>query len=324
MRIISTLIILSACTPATPLVGDTDAGAPDTDAQPSILYLAMSVHLEGWSVKDPAVFEKVIKDIDNNITVYDAYGARVTWESKELTAASLENDDTALQLIDESEHEVSIHADLGFDPVGDRTQEEFTTDLTQMHDDLAQLLGRDPNNVSGICSDLDWVTAALASGFDAVSGTVEYCLKSLDVVPADVAACQAPNECHDGYPAGLAESMHPWRTSDGGTWTTPDPEGELVIIPAATGITCLDEKLTEESVTGCQMSTSDIDLYFDILDEALTLLEPDQLNVLKGTYSHGKPLDVDLQEQWLERLQPYIDAGSVEWKTIAELVEMTE
>ena len=42
-------------------------------------------------------------------------------------------------------------------------------------------LGIKPESVSGICASVDWVTAAQNSGFTAVSGVVDYCMKSLPI-----------------------------------------------------------------------------------------------------------------------------------------------
>ena len=299
--------------------------SPEPTPQPSeepTLYLAMSVHLEGWPVDDPPVFAKVLADIEAATAVYDLFGAAITWESKELTAASLQRDDTTLVSLDGGAHEVSVHADLGFSPTGNLTQERFESDLQRFADDFQNLFGRVPSNVSGICSELDWVEAALAAGFTGVSGTVEYCLKSLDEMPDSVADCSSPSLCHDGYPSDAEAKLHPWRTSDSGTWTLHDPAGDLVIIPAATGLKCNEEKKTQESPTSCEFTAADIDVYFDDLDAALEQLDPDQLNTFKGTYSQGAPLDLTLLEEWLIRLQPYLDEGRVEWATIDEIMRL--
>lgn len=301
---------------------NTDDTDVDTDPPAAILYIAMSVHLEGWDVTQPALFDQVTSDIAQAAAIYDEYGAKITWESKDLTRASMAQGDTTLTDTIANGHEVSIHADLGFNRFGPVDQADFIADLTDMHGDLAALTGRDPTNVSGICSSSDWVNAALEAGFTGVSGTVEYCLLSLDDVPAHVADCPSPADCHDGYPEAFEDKLHPWRTSDGGNWTVHDPAGELVIIPAATGLKCQLEAQSADSVTGCEFTAEDIDIYFEQLDEALTLLDPDQLNTFKGTYSQGEALDHTLLRDWLDRLEPYIDDGLVEWRTIDELIEM--
>ena len=259
-----------------------------------VLYLAMSVHLEGWPVEEPPVFAKVIADLAAASEVYSRYGAAITWESKELTEVSLVRGDDTLLSIDAGAHEVAVHADLGFSPTGDLTQEAFEADLQVFSDDFRTLFGRAPSSVSGICSELDWVEAALAADFGGVSGVVEYCLKSLDVVPESVADCASPNRCHDGYPTDAQAKLHPWRASDSATWTRHDPAGPLVIVPEATGLKCNAEKQTEDSPTACEFTAADIDVYFDELEAALDRVDPDQLNTFKGTYSQGTPLDLEV------------------------------
>ena len=178
--------------------------------------------------------------------------------------------------------------------------------------------------MSGICSTEDWVGAAIEAGYGGVSGVVEYCLLSLDDIPEESADCPSPKDCHNPYPSDMEDKIHPWRTSDGRTWTTPDPEGELIVLPAATGLKCQAEKLIEDSPTGCEFKADDLDLFFADLDEALALVDPTQLNTFKGTYSQGAALDLTLQEDWLMRLQPYLDDGSVQWATITEIMDKVE
>jgi hypothetical protein len=70
-----------------------------------------------------------------------------------------------------------------------------------------------------------------------------------------------------------------------------------------------------------QFTAEDIDAYFDQLEQALALSTPDQVNIFYVSWSLGGELDRSLLEEWLKRLQPYIESGRVQWKTLPEMYE---
>ena len=69
----------------------------------------------------------------------------------------------------------------------------------------------------------------------------------------------------------------------------------------------------------------DINIYFEKLDEALTYVEVGKVNTMYVSWSIGEIDEINDNEElfdlWTERLEPYIDSGEVEWKTIPEMYD---
>jgi len=138
--------------------------------------------------------------------------------------------------------------------------------------------------------------------------------------PAEFRNCQSPTACHDTFPEALEDRIHPWRMNSGLDWIAHDPSGELVMLPASHGLACFEE-VAKGIGCGQDFTQEDIDLFFEELDRAIFLRDPDQVNMYYVGWSLGKPLDMDLMEEWLQRVQPYVEAGTVEWKTLGEMYD---
>ena len=67
--------------------------------------------------------------------------------------------------------------------------------------------------------------------------------------------------------------------------------------------------------------SADVDAFFTQLDQAVSLADPAKVNTFFVSWSLGKPLDKALLEQWLQRLQPYVQTGTVQWKTLPEMYD---
>ena len=294
-----------------------EARTVDEEGEPvAVVYIGFSVHLETELPTDQ-VFEKYVHDVETIADTFAAYGGKLTLESKQLTQASLLRGDDRLLALAEDGHAIGVHADLGYN----QSWDDFVGDLTATRE-LAEAYGADVLNVSGICSPMDWVEAATQAGYEVVSGSNLYCALALDDAPVDETECPDPKTCHGGYPEQTQNLIHPWRMHSGGQWTTYDPAGSVVMIPTVTGLTCNAEALlTDETLTGCSFEADDIDPYFDKLDEVLSLADPGKVNLYKGTWSMGQVLDTELLEELLVRLQPYIDSGAVQWKTVPEMYD---
>ena len=309
------LVIALGCSPEEPT---TDPPIPDATTPPAVVYVGLSIHLEGQqNLQNPAEFQLLVDDVLGLADAVDAYNAPLTWESKEFTTATLFHGDDTLLDLEARGHAVGVHADMGFVSLPETlTQEEFASDLSGVREDLqntgiAQIAG-----VSGICSDLDWVTAAIDGGFPWIAGAVEWCALALDDVPEELADCESPQACHHPYPEELELRIHPWRMDRGGNWTTPDDAGGIVMIPTSAGLKCnYESQFTDDALTGCDFDALDLPLYYEGLDEVLALAESEQTNIYKGTLSLGTFPDPELISEWLEGLQPYRDAGQIEWVT---------
>ena len=160
---------------------------------------------------------------------------------------------------------------------------------------------------------MDWVTAASDAGYKAVTGVVEYCLKSLplDQQLPEIQSCEGPALCHDAFPSDVAQMVNPWRALDGLTWTEPADEG-LLIVNAAGPLPC-------ESQPG---ATATCD--FQIIEEALAARQPGQFHALFFIRSYGSPMQEDVLTTFYEGLMPYIERGDVVWQTMPELIEAYE
>ena len=79
------------------------------------IYLGIMVHLEGW--RDELVNEEMFNHharlIREYASLFETYGAKLTWESKETTEASIQWGDNVLKEMEERGHGIGVHADLG-------------------------------------------------------------------------------------------------------------------------------------------------------------------------------------------------------------------
>ena len=71
------------------------------------------VHLEGWSDQFSQVkFERHAQLMREYASLFETYGARLTWESKELTDGVLAWGDNVLLEMEQRGHGVGVHADV--------------------------------------------------------------------------------------------------------------------------------------------------------------------------------------------------------------------
>jgi len=289
------------------------------------LQLALAVHLEGWPLKNKEMFDGYVAKIRAYSDLTHEHGAVFTWETANLIDASVKYDDNILYELQAVRGDgVGVHADLGGNPnKPGHSLEQFTNEMAAMKDGM-ELLGVNTRHVSGICSDLDWVTAAIDAGFEATTGTVEYCLKSLpeSLQPDDILSCTNPSQCHDPYPSDPADRLVPWRAADGASWINPDPDGGLALFHSAGSLPCLAEHAdTADSPTKCEWNQLDVDQAIIELDQAIALRQPGQMNHLVFVWSFGQAIDAELLAQLLSRIQDRVAAGDVQWKTMPDLID---
>ncbi len=297
------------------------------DSSPPPMYLSLTVHLEGWPVDKREGFEKYVSLIREYSDLSHQYGARFTWETQNLIQPSIDFGDNILKELQvERGDGVGIHADAGgkADQQG-LSQESFTAEIQGMKESM-ESLGVEVRHVSGICSELDWVSAAIDAGYEGVTATVEYCLKSLpyEQQPENVKSCTNPSACHDPYPSLISEKLHPWRVVDGKSWTSPDPAGNLLLMHSSGALPCLAESASaSDSKTKCQWDQADVDEAMLQIEEALAARQSDKLNHFVLVWSFGGAIDQELLGQLLIRIEEKVKAGEVVWKTIPELVDLT-
>lgn len=313
---------------------DCDTQAPDDETpaeatsvplpaeDETVLYLGIMVHLEHWEdASDEAAFEQHVQLVREYADLFEAHGARLTWESKELTEGIHRWGDNVLREMEQRGHGVGVHADIG----GYRRYDcsRFADELRVEREEL-EALGVTVRHVSGIPSHCDWVTAAAEAGYLFTTGQVAYSVMSMseEQRPLPYRDCADPLTCHDVFPPRLADRIHPWRINSGADWLTHDPDGALVMLAASQGLACMEEELADTAGQGCSFDSTDIDYFVQELEKAIALSEPGEINIYYVWWSLGEQLlDRDLLEEWLGRIQPYVQAGQVEWRTLPEIYE---
>lgn len=279
------------------------------------LYIGISVHLEGWKLGNKKLgyneklYEKYREKILKYSSLANSYGMPFTWETANLIEPSAALKPNVLLELYQRGDGIGVHADLGGKTPYPGGKQQFAQDLRKLRQQMENL-GIPIVHASGVCSTLDWVTATLDAGYEAVTGTVEYCLKSLpaDQQSAEILACEGPALCHDAYPGELPEMLYPWRAASGDTWTMPAQEG-LLIFGTAGSLPCTAEP---GSKPRCD---------FQFIEDALAAREPGKFHAIFFVWSYGSPLEEELLKSFYEGLQPYIARGDVVWKTMPALVE---
>jgi len=302
----------------------------EEEFEQGVLYVGFMIHLEGRENQvtgevSEEVFERWANAAEELATMLEEYGAKGTFEARsEFVLASEEYEDNILAELYNSGHGIGVHADKGGPDYikNDYTQEEFTNDLLIMREDLERISGLDIRHVSGICSELDWVNAALDAGYEFTTGGVMMCGNSLStesLVKADLTKKDLIENFHDPLPGSVEERIHIWRTDDSSDWLTSSDEG-LAILSGDGGI----EGLYENSygTEGYYLESNDVDTYIEILEESLEHSSADEVNILYVALSIGNGMDdEDVAREWLEAIEPYVEEGKVEWKTLPEMYD---
>jgi hypothetical protein len=262
------------------------------------------VHLEGWDDdKSQARFQAHAAQIRSTADLFEKYGAKLTFESKEVTDGILSWGDNVLLEMEQRGHGVGVHADLG-----GKLQDDCADLAPGLRAERVQLesLGVRVRHVSGNNSHCDWVAATIDAGYAFTTGIVAYGVMSMPAAsrPPEYRNCRSPAACHDVYPPELADRLHPWRPASGSDWLTHDPGGTLVILASDGGLACAQERAGQQNTGGCTFDSADIPALIQVLDQALALATSDQVNILYFSWSLGSPLDPALLESWLRPSRP--------------------
>jgi len=170
------------------------------------------------------------------------------------------------------------------------------------------------------------VSAVVDAGYSFVTGGVTWCLMALpyEKIPSQYLSCSNPSDCHEPYPTSLEDRLHPWTIKKGAPWTENHDDGELVYIPSAIeDLPYIAEKEVDPSYSGKPtFDSDDVDQFIEKLEAALKVLDPDQPNFAYTGWSFGTKMPDSFAYEWLDALQPYIDAGKVQWKTIPQMYDI--
>ncbi|NPV76509.1 MAG: hypothetical protein HPY59_09070 [Anaerolineae bacterium] len=309
--------------PTLAAISSTPETAELSASQSSVLNIGIMIHLEGWrDDKEREAYVKHTTLVRRYADLFEKYGAKMTFETIDVAKGDLKFGGGFLSEMRQRGHGVGLHADVG----GDLKYkcERFTPTLLEMKQVFDQL-GISIIHTSGVTSKCDWVKASSQAGFKMVTGNVAFSLLSLspDLIPEAYKNCQTPTQCHEPWPEELEKQIHPWRAQSGSNWIIPNPDGQVVILPESGGLPHLAEQLEDPHAkyTSDTFTKEDIDAYFILLDQALSLADPGRVNNFYVSWSIGQSLDEALLENWLSRLQTYVQSGRVRWMTLPEMYE---
>lgn len=296
-----------------------------------VLYLGFMVHLEGWEEKDGSVkeikFDKWVQKAQDLAEIFEKFDAKVTFEARpEFVNACEEYENNILNELYDRGHGIGVHADLGgLNQKRDGyTQEEFRNDMEEQRLRMEEVTGLDIRHVSGICSSLDWVSAAIDAGYEFTTGGVAMCGQSLDKenLPDGWTKEKTINDFHAIFPSDVVDRIYVYKTSDSGDWLKHDPKGKLVILSSDGVIEGFLEQHSESEEDSREFNQDDIDKFVEVLDEYLLHTRDDKVNQMYVALSIGDGIDMQVARAWLEAVEPYVEKGLVEWKTLPEVYDI--
>ena len=104
-----------------PASSDPEQTPANSSAGESPLLIGFMLHLEGWHDDvNQASFEEHAAIVREYASLFETYGARITFESKEMTDGAITWGDNVLLEMQQRGHGVGVHADEG----GDRDYDE--------------------------------------------------------------------------------------------------------------------------------------------------------------------------------------------------------
>jgi hypothetical protein len=295
--LLSLLLLLSGygCATARETLQAED-GRPEAVAEQAggVLHLGILMRLEGWEneASDRSTFKAHAAKVREYADIFDGYGAKLTVEANaEFVEGCSDWRDNVLKELCERGHAAGVRADIAEEE--DLTLKEYTSELRTMRQRL-ESLKVPARHLSGLEPSLDWVQAVRDAGYSFVTGLA------------------------------VEGRIDPWRIGSSADWQSSDPAAQLVAVPEYTGQT-LRNLAEGEGGQGSQMNAfngEDVKAFVAMLDEALKACREDQVNVLCVPWSVGAFVDGAVVEQLLQAIQPYVDAGKVEWNTMSEVYDL--
>jgi len=290
-------------------------------AQPSDgLQLALTVHVERHptEVRNQAEFGSHVAMLERLANLALTYDVVLNFELSTEFVQAVDNwDSTFIEDMTALGHAVAQHS-------GDKSTEGLTgaarvAELVRQRDAI-EAHGVEINYLSGGCSADDWVETAIAAGFSAVTGNVEYCLKSLadTSLPAGMEWIQRCNNqaiCHDPLHVDAARVLHPWTTSSSATWLVDDPAGGLVIVSSeeADGFVAMSQAVAADH-------TQSLEQWSALLDSYVAATVPGQVNVVNMVLSVGPEPDWELVESMFAQALIRQNAGLLTWADLGGVV----
>jgi hypothetical protein len=301
------------------------------EREPGTVYFGFMVHLEGWDneMNMQLKFNAHAGEARKLADIFEDYGAKVTFEaSPEFVEGCIAWGDNVLQELHDRGHGIGVHADKGYYPPNSNyTLNQFTSEIREMRENMEHIVDFKVQHVSGICSDLDWAKAAIDAGYVFTTGGVGYCAQSMPVNmrPSEYRVCKNPAQCHGNMPIDMRDRINPWRISTAkGDWTVDDPNGKLVNLASDGGIKNLYEETLDPSQThgDYEYSDEDINVVVEKVEKAISLSDASKVNIIYFALSIGAAdVDSHFYAKMFKALEPYVNAGKLEYKTMNEMYE---
>ncbi len=308
-------------------VSDGEISSRNTDPEEQgILYFGLMVHLEGWrnEIENEDAFLVHMGAARQLAEIFENNGARVTFEASPETIEACGVWENVLLEFQNRGHGIGVHADRGYSQNPNYNLNLFTIEIAEMKTE-AELLGLTIQHVSGTCSEFDWAKASIDAGYEFTTGGVGFCAMSMpaELRPGEYKSCPSPGECHGNMPLEMENRIYPWRVNSAlGDWTVNDPGGELVILSSDGGIKNLYEASLGSDASHEEMvySDEDIQVLVEKIEEALSYVDPDQVNQIYFSLSIGtSEIDPAFYDRMFSALKPYIDDGKLAYKTLNEV-----
>ena len=291
------------------------------------LYLGLMIHVEGWrnEVNLEDSFNLHASAVENMASILEDYGAVGTFEfSPEFIEAAERWDSNIIQDLHDRGHGVGVHADAGYSLNENYDYDIFVKEIKDSRLDLEKLVDFKILHVSGICSEMDWVKAAIDAGYKFTSGSVGYCAMSMpeDLRPEKYKNCLSPGECHGPLPEDITQSLTPILASSGENWLYSN-SGDLVIFNARNVLYAqYEDSLGISEVSNADLTSEDLEASYQNIEIVLNEVDSNEINLIYFGWSLG---DTDLHnenllKEWLDYVdENYIQTGQVEWKTLPEV-----
>ena len=282
--------------------------------------MALTIHVEGHSTetRNEAEFNSHVATLGRLADLAVAYDLILNFELSSDFVTAVDNwGSTFIEDMSALGHNISQHS-------GDKSTDGLTGDarvaeLVRQRDAI-EAHGVSISYLSGGCSADDWVESAIAAGFSAVTGNVEYCLKSLaDASLPDgmewIRTCLNPAICHDPLHLEIARVLHPWTTSSSADWLADDPAGALVIVAGseADGFAAMSQGADLDAGALLQQWT-------ELLDSSIAASVAGQVNVVNVVLSVGQTPNWELTESMFAQAKARQDSGLLRCASLSAIV----
>jgi hypothetical protein len=294
------------------------------------LNLAFTFHLEGQSlVASQTAFDRYVENMRATAAIFHRYAAHPTWEAAELVEKIAKGTLTPniLKELENGGDAIGLHANgAGYVPNDPNYSVDKMEAELKRQKGYVDSLGLTVRHVSNICSSIDWVTAVRRANFEAVTGVITFCLKSLSAPPAEATSCASPDKCHSAYPAETVEQISSWYAESGANWTTPATSG-LMVVPTAGALPCAyEESLPDAGApTRCGYGEDDATTALGYVEQAVGARTPGKVHSYVFVASFGQTPDAQVFESLLSQIKAkYIDTGKARWTTVPGIIDLNK